>query len=196
MHGRDGASQAANDEYSEEIMAALGPKGVPLSIDEALASVNADNYGKGTAYMVNCQRVIYAYEMARRGYDVEALPRQKGTDDTAMHWKEIMEGAQWQGVNGKTRAKVAQELSDRMAEWGVGARAAIYIKWARGKNAHVFNVEQTKDGPVYIEAQSGKRIDIADYMANASPQKTMICRLDTLQPSARITGCMQPKKGK
>ena len=52
----------------------LGPRGKQKTVDEALAGSNP-HYREGREWQQNCQRCIYAYEMQRRGYDVEALPR-------------------------------------------------------------------------------------------------------------------------
>lgn len=51
----------------------LGPRGKQKTVDEALAGSNP-HYREGREWQQNCQRCIYAYEMQRRGYDVEALP--------------------------------------------------------------------------------------------------------------------------
>lgn len=52
----------------------LGRNGKARTIDEALAATNP-NYDKGLEWQQNCQRCVFAYEMERRGYDVEAMPR-------------------------------------------------------------------------------------------------------------------------
>lgn len=54
----------------------LGGQGTPLSITDALKGANP-RFAKGTQYAVNCQRCVQAYELRRRGYNVEALPKPK-----------------------------------------------------------------------------------------------------------------------
>lgn len=76
----------------------LGPRGKQKTVDEALAGSNP-HYREGREWQQNCQRCIYAYEMQRRGYDVEALPRIfDGTDRLPYMydkngWLAVMDGA-------------------------------------------------------------------------------------------------------
>lgn len=76
----------------------LGPRGKQKTVDEALAGSNP-HYREGREWQQNCQRCIYAYEMQRRGYDVEALPRIFDGTDRLPHmydkngWLAVMDGA-------------------------------------------------------------------------------------------------------
>ena len=76
----------------------LGPHGKQKTVEEALAGANP-HYREGREWQQNCQRCIYAYEMQRRGYDVEALPRIfDGTDRLPYMydkngWLAVMDGA-------------------------------------------------------------------------------------------------------
>lgn len=54
----------------------LGVQGKTFSIEDSLKGAN-HKYARGTQYGVNCQRCVQAYELRRRGYDVEALPKPK-----------------------------------------------------------------------------------------------------------------------
>ena len=172
------------------IAKALGIAGESIPMETAIETVNP-NYGKGKEYKLNCQRCIYAYEMQRRGYDVEALPKiLKGEDKAASNWDRIMEGQTWDHV-GKTQMQVKNNLLDKMSEYGDGSRAAIYVKWKNRNSAHVFIAEQQKGGTVFLDAQTHKYVDISNYLSNAQPSKTMISRLDNLQPTELIAECVK-----
>lgn len=54
----------------------LAVQGKTFSIEDSLKGANP-KYARGTQYGVNCQRCVQAYELRRRGYDVEALPKPK-----------------------------------------------------------------------------------------------------------------------
>lgn len=173
---------------------ALGKRGSPIPMETAINTVNP-NYGQGREYSLNCQRCIYAYEMQRRGYDVEALPRiLKGQDKASENWDRIMDGQTWEHV-GRTQNQVKNGLLDKMAGYGDGSRAAIYVSWKGRRSAHVFIAEQQNGGTVFLDAQTHQYVDISSYLSRSSPAKTMISRLDNLQPTELITECVK-KRGK
>lgn len=124
----------------------LGPRGKQKTVDEALAGSNP-HYREGREWQQNCQRCIYAYEMQRRGYDVEALPRIfDGTDRLPYMydkngWLAVMDGAK--AVDFPSRNTI-QKMADQMANWGDGARAIVRVQWKGGRSGHVFMAEQQK----------------------------------------------------
>lgn len=194
--GSHGGSRAGSSGggLSSTITQVLGRKGKSIPMETAINAVNP-NYGQAEEYSRNCQRCIYAYEMQRRGYDVEALPRiLKGQDKAADNWDRIMEGQTWERV-GKTQNQVKNGLLDKMAEYGDGARAAIYVSWKGKRSAHVFTAEQQNGGTVFLDAQTHQYVDISLYLSHASPSKTKISRLDNLQPTELINECVK-KRGK
>ena len=164
------------------------------SIDFDL-QVSNPNFNKGREYQVNCQRCVPTYEMRRRGYDVEALPRiMKGRDDVANKWQRIFEGAQWDSTVATNRsAKVKQNIIDKMTQYGDGARAEIYCVWKGGSSAHVFAVENSGGVVRFIDPQTGNT-DCSDYFEYLMPTKTEMCRLDNLAPTDWITGCCENKR--
>lgn len=122
----------------------LGPHGKQKTVEEALAGANP-HYREGREWQQNCQRCIYAYEMQRRGYDVEALPRIfDGTDRLPYMydkngWLAVMDGAK--AVDFPSRNTI-QKMADQMANWGDGARAIVRVQWKGGRSGHVFMAEQ------------------------------------------------------
>ena len=125
----------------------LGPRGKQKTVDEALAGSNP-HYREGREWQQNCQRCIYAYEMQRRGYDVEALPRIfDGTDRLPYMydkngWLAVMDGAK--AVDFPSRNTI-QKMADQMANWatvpaqsfvsnGRAAGPAMYL-WPNSKRA-------------------------------------------------------------
>ena len=58
----------------------LGPKGTPKTLAETLTLANP-NFSTGlNEWTRNCQRCIWAVELLRRGYDVEAMPKTPDRD--------------------------------------------------------------------------------------------------------------------
>lgn len=54
-------------------------QGKPMNFQQADGGAPNPNFKKGGGYMTNCQTTVVAYELRRRGYDVEALPNFKGS---------------------------------------------------------------------------------------------------------------------
>lgn len=167
---------------------ALGRKGTPKTPEEALANANSANYNKERGYQVNCQRVVWAYELQRRGYDVEALPNY---DDLGRgtNWHSIVDGkvdriylnpTPWLRSSNAQNAKNAEQI---MSQWGEGSRAAIRFGRKSG-GGHVFNVEY-KNGKIEVfEAQSGHRPkSLSKYLSEqkADPAFVEIFRTDNLK---------------
>lgn len=152
------------------------------------AKVSNPNYNKGDRnYHINCQRCCPAYEMRRRGYDVEALPRKSGNDTVAHSWQNVFKDAKWLRT-GKNRGLATRDaIVDIVNNYGNGARVEIYVQWKHG-SAHVFMAENI-DGKVhFIDPQTGNG-DVAYYFEYIKPTKTLICRLDELEPTDLIKGC-------
>lgn len=160
----------------------LGRKKTPPSAQKSAERVNP-NYQKSVKlrdakYTENCQRCIWAFEAQQRGYDVEAKPYE-GKKDPFYTGK-----ANWLGVvdyigRGERFGSyhVDQEMSNKMAKWGDGARAIVYVQWKRG-SAHVFNAVQSGGATYYYDAQSGRQIDVTKYLADAVKNKTIMWRVD------------------
>lgn len=146
-------------------------------------------------YGVNCQRVIHAYELRRRGYDVTARPNlvddKSGTARVYMSWLdggvERLEKGSRHNVSPALKKLVDQQFPDQadkfitnptkfarseIESWPVGARGIV--RFGRDKNAgHVFNVERTADGVKVNEAQDPGATDatLESYMVQVSKTK-------------------------
>lgn len=190
-----------NSKMSKELRNALGGKRKQGNwsdeVVRAGTSVNP-NYGKdGQKYTHNCQRCVIGYEQQRRGYDVEALPRQDKNDVMFENgrWMKMYEGQRWERNLGTRSSQVRKTIENKMAEWGVGARAIVYVAWKAGK-AHVFNVEQTELGLMAVDAQTSTvNFNISAYLDRSKPSQTMISRVDGLKEKDDIKLAVK-KKGK
>ena len=88
-------------------------------------------------YRVNCQRVVMAYELRRRGYNVEALgnpnPATTGLSNQAIrqHWK---------GDRTYAEHTSPQAMEAEILQQPKGARGFIAACWLKG-SAHIWNYE-------------------------------------------------------
>jgi len=191
--GGRGASSASSGGGGDPV---LGKQGKSRTSEEALTNANP-NYSQGREYRVNCQRCVYAYELQRRGYDVEAQAATMDGHDPMFQngrWTIGFEGQRWDQNLGTRNTMVEKNIVGKMQGWGDGSRAIVYVAWKRGQ-AHVFNVEN-KGGKVSIfEAQSGKKYSLSEYLSLAKPSETMISRVDNLKPNNGVLQYAVKKKG-
>ena len=109
---------------------AIGTKGTPLSMAEAWFDANpyySDNYAE---FSENCQRCVFAYELRRRGYDVEALPTyQNDRMPRGNNWTSALSGMTNVSVGRTTENATLKAIDKQMEQWGDGSRAILRLKW-------------------------------------------------------------------
>lgn len=165
--------------------------GSPMTIEQAMAATNP-NFKRGREWQENCQRCVYAYEMNRRGILCQAKPRiLNGHDTVAANWSRVFNGQTWQRVGSRSANKVIDNLDKSMAGFGDGSRAVVYVTWKGGRSAHVFNAERLAGKTRYVDPQSGKMVNIQDYISRSMPTRTMVSRIDNLTPTRLIEDCIE-----
>lgn len=192
--GGGGGSGGSTTTLSPELQKVLGKQGKPKGIDQLLQETNP-NYQNDRSYRVNCQRCVYAAELAQRGYDVEALPKVNSATDPFNNgmWMHGFEGQTWESNLGSRAKAVELSINDRMGNWGDGSRAIVYVAWKDG-GAHVFNVNREKGNTIAFDAQTGKRVDLGRYLSDAKPTKTMLSRVDNLtKPNNILTNAIKKR---
>ena len=177
------------------IRSVIGKQRKARTPSEALANTNP-NYNQGKEWQVNCQRCVYAYELQRRGYDVEAQQRiLNGTDPMNNGvWKNGFENQTWERGLGMRTDHVERNVVSKMQGWGDGSRAIVYVAWRSG-NAHVFNIENEGGHVSIFDGQSGRKLSLSDYLLHAKPSSTMISRVDNLKPNVNVLRYAVKKKG-
>lgn len=167
---------------------ALGVQGVPMSEADAWFDANPYFSEDYSEFSANCQRCVYAYEMRRRGYDVEALPTYEG-DMMPMggNWQKAMNGMTVANVGRTTEKATIKSIEKQMADWGEGSRAIIRVKWAGGNSGHVFNLEQSNGKLHVYDVQSNKRVTgkkyLEEYLPYATLSYTTLYRTDNATPT-------------
>lgn len=207
-HGK-WSDNGVSEQTPDTLKSALGSRGKEKSIGDAVVETNPNHSYDYREFSANCQRCVVAYELRRRGYDVEALPTYQG--DTlnrvayvdqnngiyAARWRGAFQGAKTENVgvagnNASAEKAVMQNISDKMKEYGNGSRAVIQIFY-RGGGGHVFNVENQGGRIVYVEAQTGKMKDVARTMQSVRTDSVNIVRVDNLRVSDRAKNFVKHK---
>lgn len=167
----------------------IGTQGKPQSPKKAMERVNPDinavdamNYED---YQSNCQRCVIAYELNRRGYNVEAESTwERDPYPFGGHWKTAFNGAVSESVGASTNAKVNKNISSKMASWGNGSRAVVQV--SSGGKGHVFNVEYRNGKLYYYDAQHNIRYDPARVFNHVDKPHVQIVRVDNLSVADNV----------
>lgn len=177
-------------DINDLLVGGTGNKGTESELTRALlvSNPNFNKPGTGEKYTSNCQRCVWAYELQRRGYDVEALEYQgtKRLEDPmvfANNWTAVINN----GINkfynnivdGKTYKQEEQNILKTMYGYGVGARAIIRVGWKGTNSGHVFIAEQTSENKtIFIDPQSNRMLNITNTLKEARRGDTVILRTD------------------
>lgn len=159
-------SQRARNSMPLSVFQKLHSPGTPATPMEAIARVNP-NYRQDRMWQINCQRCVWAYELQRRGFDVEAKPHLQGYDPYPYgKWHDVIKNfhSQTVTIQASNATEAVREMDRQMAAWGEGARGIVRVSWANSNSGHVFNVERENGKTVYYEAQVGYKPNIQERM--------------------------------
>lgn len=201
-----------------EIKQIAGEKGISDSVQGAAERTNP-HYSEDEKWRYNCQRCVIAYEMRRRGYDVEAKPFPESSDtlaygDHPRGWRHVFDGTENARLENTPKVKLTEEdkaqaeeagitsgvaraakrLGAQMKKWGTGARAMAYVAWKNGTGAHVFIAEQTSEGTKYVDPQDGRMLAVGDYLSKAILEKTELIRIDQAKPTGLLAEAVQKRE--
>lgn len=194
-----------NVQGPESLRAALGTKGQPMSIVDAVRGANPYYDGTYKEFSENCQRAVVAYEARRRGYDVTAQPTYEGDKlpqrvGSNGRWQGAFQGAKSENVSGANAKAVQANVEAKMKEFGNGSRAVVGVQWKNG-GGHVFNVERKGGKTHYVDAQIGAKYNPSELFKQVKPSDVRIVRTDNLKFSDRAkksveqSGSRTGKKG-
>ncbi len=163
----------------DPICDALGcRKGAPFSIEDAAAIANP-RFAEGEEFQDNCQRCVQAYELARRGYDVEALPMPQDGFNHVKYGNELFSDPHGIPPVFET-GLTSSEVKASIASAPVGARFCIGIMWADSRYRHVFVAEKTPKAVRYLDPQSGN-VNVGDYFTAGVEGEYKLLRTDNLK---------------
>lgn len=178
--GKYDVSRADNEDEMEK---SLGMhKAAAMNHDDANELKGNPNFTLGGGYHINCQSCVVAYEMRRRGYDVEANQntKRKGNipyelsyttekawlDDNGNVPKKQRAGGRYVDgykIKNKTFKVMMSEFEDMTSTPG---RYHINFGWKNRRNGHIITMERFKDGTMRIyDPQCG--MVITDFKAYA-----------------------------
>ena len=194
-------SQSPNIQIPDTLKEALGKRGNPMSITEAVSGANPYYNGGYREFSENCQRAVVAYEARRRGYKVTAQPTYEGDPLPQKvvspngvingRWQGAFQGAKSENVGGRTAKDVQSNIESKMQGYGNGSRAVVGVVWKDG-GGHVFNVEQKGGKTQYVDAQIGARYKPSELFKVVKPDSVRLVRTDNLKFSDRAKKSIEP----
>lgn len=120
------------------------------STDEDMAVINPNKGENG--YTLNCGSCCVAYDLRRRGYDVQSTKRYYvQTKDLESMYK----GGKFQNYP-PAKSNNAELLYNRVSRYGDGARGIVRVTWASG-GGHVMNFEVQNGQMMILDCQTGKK---------------------------------------
>ena len=152
----------------------------------------------------NCVLCSAAYEMRRRGYDVQARRSGHGfqVDKVYNEWfkkPNIIRPDITRNPNESRKQYVNRAYNDicnRMERYGDGARGTMVVVWDKTTSGHAFSWEVT-NGKVYFYDGQNKKINPENQAFSlADPSKHAFVRLDNLEINPSITEAVISRKGK
>lgn len=163
----------------------------------------------------NCQTCTVAYELRRRGFDVEAVASplvkgyknyrdfQKFCNTNGLDWKErflTSEGkrADYVWSRAVTKDTVKEKLSFIEAQTSQQGRYEIYCAW-KGKDAgaHVFTIERQKNGELlWFDPQSARRGgSFEDYLSKMKKSLIGVLKIDDKIINPKFSSRFTKRKG-
>ena len=157
-----------------------------MTPNEDMAACNP-KYSKGGVYKNNCISCALAYDLRRRGYDVESAPidTTSAVNGSLSVQLDFYKGEKLETYEVPNDPDVAaKQFSNRILKYGDGSRGMLRIRWKNGDgHAAVWEVD---DGFVVIrDPQNNTVVDLSDYVRRA---KTFYYfRTDNLKLTDKVT---------
>ena len=186
---RDGKNRA------EEMLPNLKRKTIETNQNEDMAACNP-KYLKGGVYKNNCISCALAYDMRRRGYDVESAPidTTSATNGSLPVQLGFYKGEKLETYEVPNDPDVAvKQFTKNIVSYGDGSRGMLRIRWKNGDGHAV--VWEVNDGSVIVrDPQNNTIVDLLDYMRRA---KTFYYfRTDNLEPTEKVTRFVKNQNSK
>lgn len=157
-----------------------------MTPNEDMAACNP-KYSKGRVYKNNCISCALAYDLRRRGYDVESAPidttsATNGSLPVQLGFYKVEKLETFEVPNDPVIA--AKQFTKSLLRYGNGSRGMLRIRWKNG-DGHAAVWEVDGSSVVIRDPQSNMLVDLSDYIRRA---KTFYYfRTDNLDPTEKVT---------
>lgn len=157
-----------------------------MTPNEDMAACNP-KYSKGGVYKNNCISCALAYDLRRRGYDVEAAPidTTSAVNGSLPVQLGFYKGEKLDAFEIPNDPVIAvKQFTKSLLRYGNGSRGMLRIRWKNG-DGHAAVWEVDGSSVVIRDPQSNMLVDLSDYIRRA---KTFYYfRTDNLDPTEKVT---------
>jgi len=164
------------------------------SVQQDLAAVNPNFKTDIEEYAFNCGNCTAAYEMRRRGFDVEAMPRKFMIVE---EWMDLFDGFMPEMPLSGTNAEAVAEIEQKILLWGEGARGTVYGEYEAwgmyNGGAHFFSIEVSGGKVMFVDGQNGMD-DAKWYLYQMIPSSIIFGRLDDLKPTDAVKNTVRDRR--
>jgi hypothetical protein len=144
-------------------------------------------------YTDNCWGCTHAYELRRRGYEVEALDSDRLPSNTSIteyeySWLPPALGQprrRFRKIGTRLLNEPVAVLAKMTEDWPDGARGAISTSWKTG-GAHILNWEKIDGEVKLIDSQVQTVDDIEDLVRRSKPGQIWFIRTDDLEADLQV----------
>ena len=179
---------------SEEMLPDLKRKPSAMTPNDDMAACNRQ-YSKGGVYKNNCISCALAYDMRRRGYDVEAMPidTTSAVNGSLPVQLGFYKGEKLETFEVPSNLDTAiKQFTKNVVRYGDGSRGILRIRWKNG-DGHA-TVWEVNNGSVIVrDPQNNTVVDLSDYLRRA---KTFYYfRTDNLELTNKVTEFVRNRNG-
>ena len=175
-----------------KVLDSLRNMGVEVELDPVKVKAKTNpRRNESLGYRENCTNCVAAYDLRRRGYDVEAKPLVGGRPSRVMIMESynMPDGSEMQFSDYLQRApkipknRILKHIIDNNP---VGSRGFIWGAWGRSRSGHIWNWEITEDRKVrFIEPQNPEPVSTRHYIKDIT--STQYIRTDDLKPKPGVS---------
>lgn len=173
----------------------LSVKQEKLSAEEDMTAVNPFYYQKNQLnYQTNSYSCSAAYDLRRRGYDVEAIAdfyKDGATMSEIVSWYDVSEkDVKKVIVNEKNANRVTYGIENELRQYNDGARGILVTYWKLG-GAHS-SIWEVNNGEVLIrDCQNNTTVSVYDYIK--ASKSIRYFRTDNVNVNNNILGVVRNK---
>ena len=181
--------------HVEEMLPNLKRKTTETNQNEDMAACNP-KYLKGGVYKNNCISCALAYDMRRRGYDVESAPidTTSATNGSLPVQLGFYKGEKLEVFEvPKDLYAATKRFSNQILKYGDGSRGMLRIRWKNG-DGHVAVWEVDGNSVIVRDPQNNTIVDLSDYMCRA--KIFYYFRTDNLEPTEKVTRFVKNRQSK
>lgn len=172
--------------HDEGMLHSLKRKTGIMTPNEDMAACNP-KYSKGGVYKNNCISCALAYDLRRRGYDVEAasIDTTSAVNGSLPVQLGFYKGERLKMFEVPNDPDVAvKQFTKNLLGYGDGSRGMLRIRWKNG-DGHAAVWEVDGSSVVIRDPQNNTLVDLSDYIRQA---KTFYYfRTDNLDPTEKAT---------